>query len=164
MNSYDKHHYPPKARGGHHFVRIPTDFHESWHVLFEDLYGWEVELCVMDFQQLCRQSEKKRVAKEKINQARVEIRKLSERPDFLKGKSLLDRFYRRPFSVKPDRLPEIFREAWKTIFKDLGGYRCLLFIRILQTKFTYDWGKIRKSKIGKLREELNLRFELACWG
>lgn len=39
--SYDKHHWPPKSRGGTEVVLLPDIFHACWHLLFFNLNGEE---------------------------------------------------------------------------------------------------------------------------
>lgn|GEM_PF-1560452 len=39
----NKHHWPPSSRGGKEVVKMPEDFHKSWHVVFMNLYK-EIEI------------------------------------------------------------------------------------------------------------------------
>ncbi len=36
--NYNKHHWPPEARGGRITIELPSDFHSFWHEYFLDLY------------------------------------------------------------------------------------------------------------------------------
>jgi hypothetical protein len=35
---YNKHHWPPSSVGGKETIKLPVDFHHSWHVIFMNLY------------------------------------------------------------------------------------------------------------------------------
>ncbi len=37
----NNHHWPPGSRGGEETLKIPKDFHEAWHIIFLNLYGFE---------------------------------------------------------------------------------------------------------------------------
>lgn len=50
-NKPSEHHIIPKSRGGRRTCIIPKNFHESWHILFEDLTPKEIEIFIRRIQQ-----------------------------------------------------------------------------------------------------------------
>lgn len=46
-----EHHILPKSRGGRRTCIIPENFHEAWHIIFEDLTPKEIEEFVKRIQQ-----------------------------------------------------------------------------------------------------------------
>jgi len=158
MNKYEKHHYPPESRGGHHIVKTPKSFHRSWHILFEDLYSWETVLCAMDVQALCNQCKRGELPKFLVAQTREELKKMSRVPPFLKHQEKINWFYSQYITEDPVkkyyRLPKVYDNAWDVVFRNLRKNEVIAFIIRLQHHFNYTSGKLKKRQVEGLRKNV----------
>lgn len=71
---YTDHHVTPRSRGGKRTVQLPDAFHESWHVLFGNMYAEEIILFIKDIQVLFEQKEK--ITASELHDLRNEIKEM----------------------------------------------------------------------------------------
>lgn len=71
---YTDHHVVPRSRGGERTVELPASFHESWHVLFQDMHSQEIILFIEDVQRLFEQKDK--ITSSELHDLRKEIKEM----------------------------------------------------------------------------------------
>ena len=74
-HTYTNHHIKPKSRGGTKTTKLPKAFHQSWHVLFQDMYAEEIIIFIKDLQTLFAQ--KNKVTAKELHDLRKEIKSMN---------------------------------------------------------------------------------------
>ncbi len=71
-HEYNEHHHPPSSRGGTQTTELPKEFHQAWHVVFQNLKEDELLVFVKDVQELVKQKDK--VKAKELHNLRQEIK------------------------------------------------------------------------------------------